>query len=287
MRTAYFDSGDPEMHFDNPNLRWSEPAYLLEPGDVGYVAPFPSANQIKTKKLKMKHNNYFPVRQADQVIWLGNYAQKLPDYTVQLGLVAADVTARVADCKWTSHVLATWLPATRAWSLACTDAATATQTGIGSTVQVLPVFTAPAVPATVAAVTPGALSRIFAQVAQIKASGKLTEAIASDLRIIGSENTAPDLSALRPEITAKISGSIVEVKWNWQGQREWLDGCEIQVDRGDGKGYVLLTIDTTPNYNDTQPFPAAKTVWSYKAIYRVDDHQIGLWSAPISVSVPN
>ena len=33
-----------------------------------------------------------------------------------------------------------------------------------------------------------------------------------------------------------------------------------QVDRGDGKGYVLLTVDTTPNYVDTQPFPAAKAV---------------------------
>ena len=58
------------------------------------------------------------------------------------------------------------------------------------------------------------------------------------------------------------------------------------MDRNDGKGYVPLTIDTTPNYNDTQAFPAAKAIWTYKAIYRVDDKQVGLWSLPVSVTVP-
>ncbi|MGD0259330.1 MAG: hypothetical protein ABSD29_05825 [Verrucomicrobiota bacterium] len=48
---------------------------------------------------------------------------------------------------------------------------------------------------------------------------------------------------------------------------------------------MLLTVDTTPNYVDTQPFPAAKTVWSYKAIYRADDAQVGQWSQPVSVAV--
>jgi hypothetical protein len=62
-------------------------------------------------------------------------------------------------------------------------------------------------------------------------------------------------------------------------------GCEIQVDRGDGKGYDLLTVDTTPNYVDTQSFPTSKTVWSYKAIYRADDAEVGQWSKVVSVAV--
>jgi hypothetical protein len=57
------------------------------------------------------------------------------------------------------------------------------------------------------------------------------------------------------------------------------------VDRGDGKGFTLLTIDTTPNYTDTQSFPAGKSVWTYKAIYRVDDATVGIWSTPVSVPV--
>ena len=61
--------------------------------------------------------------------------------------------------------------------------------------------------------------------------------------------------------------------------------CEIQVHRGDGHGFGLVTIDTTPNYVDTHPFPTAKTVWTYRAIYRGDDAQVGQWSQAVSVAV--
>jgi len=88
-----------------------------------------------------------------------------------------------------------------------------------------------------------------------------------------------------PLIMAKVSGGAVRVDWGYQGNRAWLSGCEIQVDRADGKGFGLLTIDTTPKYTDTQPFPATRTVWTYKAIYRADDVQVGLWSQPVSVAV--
>jgi hypothetical protein len=44
-------------------------------------------------------------------------------------------------------------------------------------------------------------------------------------------------------------------------------------------------VDTTPNYVDTQPFPATKAVWSYKAIYRADDAQVGQWSQVVTVAV--
>ena len=43
--------------------------------------------------------------------------------------------------------------------------------------------------------------------------------------------------------------------------------------------------DTMPGYVDTAPFPAAPTQWTYKAIYRVDDAQVGLWSNPVSIIV--
>ncbi len=84
-------------------------------------------------------------------------------------------------------------------------------------------------------------------------------------------------------ISAKVNGSVVDIKWGWGGNASSLEACEIHVDRG--AGYVLLTIDTTPNYTDTQPFPGTKTIWAYKAIYRADDAQVGLWSAGVSVVV--
>ena len=77
----------------------------------------------------------------------------------------------------------------------------------------------------------------------------------------------------------------MNVKWNWGGYAAWLDICELQVDRNDGKGFVLLAFDTTPGYTDTQAFPAVPAVWTYRAIYRLGDNQVGLWSLPVSVTV--
>jgi hypothetical protein len=234
----------------------------------------------------MKRNTYYPARQNDQVVWLGNFSTKLPALAAALGLTAAQVTAALADCGWLIYVLQSWLPAGRAWSLACTDAAADVQTGDSTTLMVLPVFAAPALPTGVVAVNTGALTRIFALVQSIKDSGKCSDTNATNLGIIGSAQTGPDLTTVQPVIAAAIMGNQVNVKWGWGGNSAFLDSCEIQVDRADGKGFVLLTIDTTPGYTDTQPFPATSVKWTYKAIYRLDDAQVGLWSQPASVTVP-
>jgi len=60
---------------------------------------------------------------------------------------------------------------------------------------------------------------------------------------------------------------------------------ELQVDRSDGKGYVNLTFDTTPGFTDLTPFPATPTKWTYRAIYRLDEAQVGQWSSPVSIMV--
>jgi hypothetical protein len=44
---------------------------------------------------------------------------------------------------------------------------------------------------------------------------------------------------------------------------------------------------TIPIYTDTQPWPATKTIWTYKAIYRADDdpaRRDGHWSQAVSVA---
>jgi hypothetical protein len=234
----------------------------------------------------MKRNTFYPIRQHDQIVWLGNFSNKLPALSAVLGLTAAQVSGAVADCGWLIYVLQTWLPAGRMWALACTDAATEAQTGDGSVLMALPVFTAPALPAGIVPVNTGALTRVFALVQSIKDSGKCSDTNATNLGIVGSAQTAPDLTTVQPFISVSIMGNQVNVKWGWGGNSAYLDSCEIWVDRNDGKGYVLLTIDTTPGYTDTQPFPAASAKWTYKAIYRLDDAQVGLWSQPASVTVP-
>ncbi len=49
--------------------------------------------------------------------------------------------------------------------------------------------------------------------------------------------------------------------------------------------FVLLAIDTTPGYTDTQPFPSAPAKWTYQAIYRVADNRVGQWSNEVSIAV--
>jgi hypothetical protein len=105
------------------------------------------------------------------------------------------------------------------------------------------------------------------------------------LGIEGTQQTGPELTVIQPVIDAVTSGNHVNVKWGWGGNGAYLDMCELQVERGDGKGFVLLAFDTTPNYTDTQPFPAPPVTWIYRAIYRVADDRIGQWSLPVSVTV--
>jgi len=66
-----------------------------------------------------------------------------------------------------------------------------------------------------------------------------------------------------------------------------MDGIEIWVDRGDGKGFLLSAIDTIPDYLDTAPLPGGwhECRWKYKAIYRLNDEQVGQWSDIASISV--
>jgi hypothetical protein len=233
----------------------------------------------------MKRNNYYPSHQNDQIVWLTNFANEIQVRGPGIGLTPDQIKSIVADCLWLIYLLQAWLPATRNWSITGTVTMTEAQTGDGTALMVLPVFEAPALPTGAAPVNTGALNRIFAQVQGIKNSGKCSDKDASALGITGSEQPGPDYTTLQPVFTVSIVGGQVQVKWNWGGYAAFLDAIEIQVDRNDGKGFNLLTMDTTPGYTDTQPFPATKTVWTYRAIYQVADARVGVWSQNVSIAV--
>jgi hypothetical protein len=200
-----------------------------------------------------------------------------------IGVTAAQMIAQAADADYFNYtlqcmaVMASGAQQWTTWKNIERDGGTPPAMGA----PVAPVF-----PAAVPAVAPGIEARFRALVQLIKANPNYNEAIGQALGIEGAQQTGPDLTTVQPIIDAVISGNHVNVKWGWGGNGAYLDICEIQVDRGDGKGFVLLTIDTTPGYTDTQPFPAASAKWTYKAIYRLDDAQVGLWSQTASVTVP-
>jgi hypothetical protein len=282
MRTAYFDQ---DFHLNDPNLYSGNPSYLLEPGDAGYVDPFPPVNPPTRKKKTMKHNKYFPIPQGGQIVWLQTFSGKLPGYATPLALATGTVTAAVADCLWLVYLLEMWLPAVRRWAQSCTDVLTTAQTGAGSGAITLPTFTAPALPTGVTAQAPGSLDRIFALVQSIKDGGKCTDAIATDLGIVGAEDTGPDLTSVQPPLSAVLNGDHVDIKSGWGGNGKSIDSMELQKDWGDGKGFVYLATLTGVTFKDTSPLPASRTVWTYRDIYRVGNQQTGLWSNSVTVAV--
>lgn len=143
---------------------------------------------------------------------------------------------------------------------------------------------APVFPATPEIVPPGIEPRFRALANRIKTHPGYTEAIGKALGIVREAPAPLDLTSVKPTLAAKRDGSDVRVLWGWGSNRGPLQMCEIHVDRNDGKGSVLLTFDTTPNYLDTHEQPAAPVQWTYKAIYRSNDRQVGQWSDPVTVT---
>lgn len=293
MRTLYWDGINPLTglpdYFDDPNLFWGDPSYGLEPGDPGFV---PYANQIPLQtvhKPMNKHQRYYPTRDAEQIGWLQNFVAKLGLHATGLELTTQQVADIIADARWLIYVIGTWLPAVRAWQQACTMAVEQAEHGTGGTLA-LPEFVAPPLPAAdvpnnLPAVVPraeGALQRIFALVQAVKP--KADAMTGEDLRIVGVAKAPPDFDTIKPEITGEDRADGVFLGWGWGGFGEFLDQCEIEVDRATGT-FAFLTMDTTPGYLDTAPKPAQRSVWIYRAIYRVGDHRVGVMSDPVRVDV--
>ena len=153
----------------------------------------------------------------------------------------------------------------------------------GNSTATAPTFTA--LPAVVPAVGPGIEPRFRAIVQQIKNHPAYNVAIGNVLGIEGVTQTGPDLTTVQPVIDATATAGGVVIGWGFAGNSAYLDALELEVDRGDGKGFVNLTTDTTPNYTDLTPFPAAATKWDYRAIFRVNDARVGQWSATVSAMV--
>jgi hypothetical protein len=131
------------------------------------------------------------------------------------------------------------------------------------------------------AVPPGLINRLRATARRVKASPNYSVAIGKAFAIVGAEAAAPDLEVLQPELTVLVTGGHVKVGWT----RGAADALELYVDRGDGKGFVFLAVDSVPDYIDTETLPVTPAVWKYKAMYRKNDETVSQWSAPVSIGV--
>ena len=107
--------------------------------------------------------------------------------------------------------------------------------------------------------------------------------IPSRPRFSSRKGLAGFLAALRqsPALELQFNGQGVVVSW-----REHRFGAvEIQVNRGDGKGFALLCMVSGLEFIDPMPLPAGVAVWKYRGIYRRGNARAGCWSQPALITV--
>ncbi len=230
----------------------------------------------------MAKGDYLPDDDPGKAIWLNTFSQKIslpgsvePTVGQDLGLTDGEVTQTAADALMFAFCIQNQ-DSFKNERKERTDYKNLARSGNeGEPMDEYP--TSPAVsPPT--PVPEGVFKRIPELVARIKASGNYNTAIGEDLGIIGSDQVF-DPNELKPELELLVLGSGVLVKW----QKGFAEGLRIFVDRG--TGYILLAMDTEPDYLDTFAMPVAAATWKYKAIYEIDGEEVGQFSDEKEVQV--
>lgn len=210
-------------------------------------------NHKPKTKHTMKRQDYYPSRIGDQVIWLDNFSLKLPVHGPTLGVDPADVTSGVNDAKWAKYVLSTWLGAVRAFAPSTTDAVDDVLTGTGAAAVVLPTFVAPALPPGVTAAPPGALTRLFKLIAQMKLAAAYTEAIGTDIGVVGAEETEKPAPRFTAELVQGTPCQCVRLRFAKYSHM----GVTIESRRGGSEVWEFIAIDTESPYMDERPLLTA------------------------------
>ena len=231
----------------------------------------------------MKRQNYFPRRMEGQPTWLLNYANALAIHAPNLSISSTDTGASMDDARWAAYGLGIWLAAVRAFSPASTDAVDALLTGTGDAVMTLPTFTVPALPSGVTARKPGALTRIFAMVARIKLDPAYTEAMGTDLGIIGAEDAGEHpVPKFNIEVQQVGDAQVVRIGLFKYGHM----AVYIESRRGGG-AWEFLAIATDSPHTDERPLlaPGTPEVREYRMSFWDNGAPNGVWSAVEKVTV--
>jgi hypothetical protein len=228
----------------------------------------------------MPNSTYLPVSESNKLIWLKNFGVKLPLYGTLFGLLPADLTSATNDTAMVAYALdqdeffkKETAKRVSYKNLLCNGE-------IGSILGAYPVTAV--IPAPPVAVAPGVYKRVAKLVQRIKNNVSYTVAIGEDL---GIEAHAGLFAAvlLKPELTVTKDAGHPLIKWK-KGDTSALD---LYVDRGDGKGFILLLTAIQPHYTDMFPLPTTATsaLWTYKGIYKTADAQAGEFSNPVGYTV--
>lgn len=231
----------------------------------------------------MAKRTFLPRADADKVLWLKNFANKLPLYKVKYGITDAEV----ADMQNGALVYDYWYNYTnqfKEYVQKLTAYRNELRDGVpsGALASVPP--TPPVLGAAPAGSTAGIFVRVSSHVNTIKGRTVYSVPDGKDMGLEGAELAVLERASAKPTITLRpASGGHPEILW----QKGGMDAIDIYVKRNDGDEWQFLATDTIPNYTDTFALPASgqSALWKYKVIYRKDDEPAGQWSNEVSISV--
>lgn len=203
-------------------------------------------------------------------------------YSTLFALTAPQITSQAADADYFAYVQACqqiMLDAAQQWTAWKTLLRAGGSAAAGSE-PAAPVF-----PAAVPAVPVGIEVRFRALVQFIKANPSYNPSIGEALGIEGAVHVAPAAVSLQPVLHLEQRGGLAYAYWSLGANRAFVDSLELQVDRGDGKGYVLLAQTPGTHYTDPTPFPATPAKWKYKGIFCKAGARVGQWSDEVAIIV--
>jgi hypothetical protein len=227
----------------------------------------------------MKKNYYMPADDSGKELWLKNFSSKLSTYAAKYNIAAADVTDMVNSALYFTYWLnyrkqfEEYLKKLTAFKNELRDGSDTN--GLNSIVPQPPVFAPPPV-----SVPSGIFRRAGSIAGRIKKSMSYTQPDGLDLGIEMIASHTTDFITRKPALSVRlVDGGHPEIVW----KKGDMDALEIHVDRGEG--FAFCDLDTRPNYKDMFLLPGDPQVWTYKAIYRLDDHVVGDWSDNVSITV--
>ena len=225
-----------------------------------------------------------PVSKADLAFskQMLTFKNAIGSYATLLGVTPAQVAQQAADADYFAYAI-TCQTAQQAAAQAWTAWRNTMRRG-GANAEGAP---RPVVLPPVPAVVPdaGIEARFRALIRQVKAAAGYNPPMGKALGIEAPDQAAPDYATLQPVLKLTISGNAVSVGWDWGGYSLFLDMIELQADRGDGRGFILLAFDATPGFTAPEPLPATPAKWKYRAIYRLGDARTGQWSDEVAITV--
>ncbi len=235
----------------------------------------------------MKRNPYYPRLVAEQPAWHFNYADRLNELGVGMGLVAADVAASVNDSRQLGYALGAWVTKVREFGPGSTGQIEVLKFGTGGVAFELPDFVAPTPPVGLTAVLPGALERIIKYVQAIKVAPGYTEGNGLLLGIVGSEVPPPPPGPPGgPRIFVSLNQTPSQQQVLVKFYKDGHQGIWIECRRGNGDWEYLWTQGKSP-YIDTRPLlvPGQVEMREYRAMFVDNSQPNGLWCDVAKITV--